>query len=63
MTPHDLSEQTRRGLDTLAAVSAVTAISLSQVAAIVSIIAGLASIAWVAMRFYDRLKYGPSRGE
>lgn len=63
MSPHDLSEQTRRGLDTLAAVSAVTAISLSQIAAIVSIIAGLASIAWVAMRFYDRIRYGPPKGD
>lgn len=55
---HDMGEHTKRALDFAAGIGAVTAISLSQAAAIISILAGLASIAWVAMRFYDRLKYG-----
>jgi hypothetical protein len=63
MSPHDLSEHTKRLLDLCAGAASVMAIGLSQVAAMVSIAAGLLSIVWLGLRIYDRLKYGRSAGE
>jgi hypothetical protein len=37
----------------------VAAVSLSQLAFAVTIVAGLASISLAALRWHDRLKYGP----
>ena len=63
VSPHDLSDHTKRALDVLAALGSVTAIGLSQVAAMVSIAAGLMSIAWLGVRMYDRFRYGHGGGE
>ena len=50
-----------RGLIDLTTISlaGVAAVSLAQLALVVTIIAGLASISLAALRWHDRIKYGP----
>ena len=58
MNLHDLSEPTKRGVDL--GVGALAALSLSQISLLFGIIASAMAIVWYAVRFYDRIRYGPS---
>lgn len=58
-----LSETAKGWVDALALLSAgVTVASLlTQLAVIVTILAGLASLSLAALRWHDRIKYGPGK--
>lgn len=62
---HNMSEHAKQVGDAVATVSgvgafsAVTLANLQGVALIASIIASVFSIGWIAIRVYDRIKYGP----
>lgn len=62
MTVHHLSDTAKHWLDGVAILlGGVTVASLlSQLAVIVTILAGLGSLSLVALRWHDRLRYGPS---
>lgn len=62
---HHLSEQAKHLIDTAAILCGVTAVAslLAQIAVIVTILAGLASLSLAALRWHDRLKYGPPKGD
>lgn len=58
---HDFLSQHQRVVDFLAwTLAGVTVGSLlSQIAVVVTIMAGLGSLSLVALRWHDRLRYGP----
>ena len=65
---HELSESAKAAIDkytvySSATAGAIAAATLSQAALVISCIAGLLTIAWYCVRFYDRFKHGPNRGE
>jgi hypothetical protein len=62
---HDLSEPARRAIDTVAASLAGVALFglLQKIAVVVTILAGIGSISLVALRWYDRLKFGRLKGD
>jgi hypothetical protein len=63
MIPHHLSDTAKHWVDGLAFLFAgVTVASfLTQLAVVVTILAGLASLSLAALRWHDRIKYGPGK--